>query len=128
MTGDAIAVDASAQGFGIRCAILIGSSLMLVVMMAEVLCRRPGLVLAIAGDRRPGELERQKYEKKDREPAAHGRDCISESLYRKSTAGCARRYPPPADWHPCRRIRPFTWVHCQNSPIRTFGNRRYSTE
>ena len=66
MTGDAIAVDASAQGFGIRCAILIGSSLMLVVMMAEVLCRRPGLVLAIAGDRRPGELERQKNEKKDR--------------------------------------------------------------
>ena len=54
MTGDAIAVDASAQGFGIRCAILIGSSLMLVVMMAEVLCRRPGLVLAIAGHRRPG--------------------------------------------------------------------------
>ena len=128
MTGDAIAVDASAQGFGIRCAILIGSSLMLVVMMAEVLCRRPGLVLAIAGDRRPGELERQKYEKKDREPAAHRRDCISESLCRKSTAGHARRYPPPADSRPCRRTLPSTWLHCQNSTNRTFGNRRYSTE
>ena len=33
---------------------------MLVVMMTEVLCRRPGLVLAIAGHRCPGELERQK--------------------------------------------------------------------
>ena len=100
MTGDAIAVDATTQGFGIRRAILIGSGLMLVVMMTEVLCCRSGLVLAIAGHRRPGELERQKYEKKDREPAAHGRDCISESLYRKSTAGCARRYPPPADMAP----------------------------
>ena len=100
MTGDAIAVDAAPQGFGIRRAILIGSGLMLVVMMTEVLCCRSGLVLAIAGHRRPGELERQKYEKKDREPAAHGRDCISESLYRKSTAGCARRYPPPADMAP----------------------------
>ena len=96
MTGDAIAVDATTQSFGIRCAILIGSSLMLVVMMTEVLCRRPGLVLAIAGHRCPGELERQKNEDEDGKPAAHGRDCISDSLCRKSTAGCARRYPPPA--------------------------------
>ena len=65
MTGGAIAVDASAQGFGIRCAFLIGSGLMLVVMMAEVLRSSPGLVLAIAGHRRPGELEGQKNEKKD---------------------------------------------------------------
>ena len=66
MAGNAIAVDATAQGFGIRRALLIGSGLMLVVMMTDVLCSRPGLVLAIAGHRRPGELERQKNEKKDR--------------------------------------------------------------
>ncbi|MBK7024082.1 MAG: hypothetical protein IPH41_11440 [Sulfuritalea sp.] len=65
MTGDAIAVDATTQCFGIRRALLIGSGLMLVVMMAKVLRSSPGLVLAIAGHRRPGELERQKNEKKD---------------------------------------------------------------
>ena len=77
MTGDAIAVDATTQGFGIRRAILIGSGLMLVVMMTEVLCSHPGLVLAIAGHRRPGELERQENEKENSQPAAHGRDSIS---------------------------------------------------
>ena len=66
MAGDAIAVDATTQGFGIRRALLIGGGLMLVVMMTEVLCSRPGLVLAIASHRGPGELERQKNEKKDR--------------------------------------------------------------
>ena len=65
MTGDAIAVDATTQGFGIRRALMFGSGLMLVVMVAEVLRSRPSLVLAIAGHRRPGELERQKNEKKD---------------------------------------------------------------
>lgn len=78
MTGDAIAVDATSQGFGIRRSLLIGISLMLVVMMTEVLCSRPGLMLAIAGHRRPRELERQENEEEDREPAAHGRDCIRE--------------------------------------------------
>ena len=73
MTGDAIAVDATTQGFGIRRALLIGSGLMLVVMMTKVLCSRPGLVLAITGHRRPGELERQENEKEDGEPAVHGR-------------------------------------------------------
>jgi hypothetical protein len=29
MAGDAIAVNATAQGFGIRCALLVGSGLML---------------------------------------------------------------------------------------------------
>jgi hypothetical protein len=52
---------------------------MLVIVMAEVLRGSPGLVLAIAGHRRPGELERQKNEKKDRQPATHGPDCISEN-------------------------------------------------
>ena len=64
MAGDAIAVDAATQGFGIGRALLI-VGLMLVVMMAEVLRSSPGLVLAIAGHRRPGELEGQKNEKKD---------------------------------------------------------------
>ncbi|MEN9356986.1 MAG: hypothetical protein RL695_1157 [Pseudomonadota bacterium] len=82
MTGDAIAVDAGTQGFvGIRRTLLIGSGLMLVVMMTEVLCSHPGLVLAlvlaIAGHRRPGELERQENEKENSQPAAHGRDSIS---------------------------------------------------
>ena len=72
MTGDAIAVDAATQSFGIRCAPLIGIGLMLVIVMAEVLRGSPGLVLAIAGHRRPGELERQKNEKKDRQPTTHG--------------------------------------------------------
>ena len=64
MAGDAIAVDAATQGFGIgRARLIVG--LMLVVVMTEVLRSRPGLVLAIAGHRRPGELERQKNEKKD---------------------------------------------------------------
>lgn len=81
MTGDAIAVDATTQGFGIRRALLIGSGLMLVVMMTEVLCSRSGFVLAIAGHRCPGELERQKNEDEDGKPAAHGRDCISESHF-----------------------------------------------
>ena len=63
MTGDAIAVDATTQCFGIRRALLIGSGLMLVVMMAKVLRSSPGLVLAIAGHRRPrrtGTAEKQK--------------------------------------------------------------------
>ena len=77
MTGDAIAVDAATQSFGIRCAPLIGIGLMLVIVMAEVLRGSPGLVLAIAGHRRPGELERQENEKENSQPAAHGRDSIS---------------------------------------------------
>jgi|GEM_PF-2325327 len=87
MTGDTIAVDAATQGFGIGRALLI-VGLMLVVVMTEVLRSRPGLVLAIAGHRGPSELERQENEKEDAQPAAHGRDCISDRLYRKSTAGC----------------------------------------
>ena len=90
MAGDAIAVDAATQSFGIRCALLIGSGLMLVIVMAEVLRSRPGLVLAIAGHRCPGELEWQKNEDEDRKPAAHGRDCISVLLrlaYSRSEVG-----------------------------------------
>ena len=78
MTGDAIAVDATTQGFGIRRALMFGSGLMLVVMVAEVLRSRPSLVLAIAGHRRPGELEGQENEQEDGKPAAHGANSISE--------------------------------------------------
>jgi hypothetical protein len=45
---------------------------MLVGMMTEVLRSRPGLVLAIAFHCCPAELEWQKNEKEDGEPAAHG--------------------------------------------------------
>lgn len=65
MTGDAITVDAAGQGFGIWRALKIGGGLMLVVMVTEMLRGRPGLVLAIAGHRRPSKLEGQKNEKKD---------------------------------------------------------------
>lgn len=78
MAGDAIAVDAATQGFGIRCALLICSGLMLVLMMTEVLCSHPGLMLAIAGHCRPAKLERQENEQEDGKPAAHGANSISE--------------------------------------------------
>ena len=71
MTGDAIAVDATTQGFGIRRAILIGSGLMLVVMMTEVLCCRSGLVLAIAGHCRPAKLQRHEHQQKNCQPFTH---------------------------------------------------------
>ena len=71
MAGNTIAVDATTEGFSVRGADVIGIGLMLVVVMTEVLCSRPGLVLAIASRRRPGELERQKNEKKDGKPATH---------------------------------------------------------
>jgi len=87
MTGDAIAVNATAQGFGIRCALLIGSGQMLVLVMTKVLCSVPGLVLAIAGHRCPGKLEWQKNEDEDRKPAAHGPDCISILLKHIAVAG-----------------------------------------
>ena len=72
MAGCAITIDAAAEGFSVRRADVIGVGLMLVIMMAEVLRGRPGLVLAIAGHRCPGELERQENENEDGKPAAHG--------------------------------------------------------
>lgn len=77
MAGYTIAINATTEGFSVRGADVIGSGLMLVVMMTEVLCSRPGLVLAIASHCRPGELERQENEKKDREPTTHGRQFSS---------------------------------------------------
>ena len=77
MAGDAIAVDAATQGFGIGRALLI-VGLMLMVVMTEVLRSRPGLVLAIASDGRPAKLERQENEQEDGKPAAHGANSISE--------------------------------------------------
>jgi hypothetical protein len=39
---------------------VVGIDLMLVFVVADVLCGGTGLMLAIAGNRRPGKLERQK--------------------------------------------------------------------
>ena len=44
---------------------------MAMVMMTQVVRRRPRLVLAIGAHRGPTQLERQKYHEEDREPAAH---------------------------------------------------------
>ena len=78
MAGYTIAINATTEGFSVRGADVIGSGLMLVVMMTEVLCSRPGLVLAIASDGRPAKLERQENEQEDGKPAAHGANSISE--------------------------------------------------
>ncbi len=106
MASRAVPIDTATQGFCIGRATIIGVVLML--MVSKMLGCCASFVLAIAGHRRPGKLERQKNEKKDREPAAHGRDCISDSLCRKPTAGYARRYPPPADLRPSRQTLPST--------------------
>jgi len=90
MAGNAVAVNAATESFGVWRAILISIGLMLVVMMTEVLCRRPGLVLAITSDRRPGKLERQENEQKNGKPAAHGGHCIRALLrlaYSRSEVG-----------------------------------------
>ncbi len=69
MTSRTVAVYAATQGFGVDITALIG--MMLVFMMPKMLSGLTGFVLAIATDRRPGELERQKNEKKDGKPATH---------------------------------------------------------
>lgn len=74
MAGAAVVVDAARQlrvGRAVVC-LRSGIGLMLVFVMAEVLCRPLCFVLAIAGNCRPGELERQEYEQEDGEEAAHG--------------------------------------------------------
>ena len=60
MTSRTVAVYAATQGFGDDITALIG--MMLVFMMPKMLSGLTGFVLAIATDRRPGELERQKSE------------------------------------------------------------------
>lgn len=57
-----------------------GIGLMLVLVMPDVRSARAGFVLAIAAHRSPAELERQQDEKKDRQPATHGRECSDYAL------------------------------------------------
>jgi len=75
MTSRTVTIDAATQRLGIGGIGTLG--LVLVFMMAEMLRGRAGLVLAIACDRRPGELKRQKNEKNDGKPATHVVDSIS---------------------------------------------------
>ena len=75
MTSRTVAIDAATQRLGIGGIGTLG--LVLVFMMAEMLRGRTDLVLAIASDRRPGELKRQENEKDDGKPATHGVDSIS---------------------------------------------------
>ena len=70
MTGRAIRI--AAQGLGrIRAGVLAVGGLVLVRMVAEVLGRGPGFMLAIAGHSRPTELERHEYQQNDGQPFAH---------------------------------------------------------
>lgn len=52
---------------------LAGPRLVLLVVVAQVRRGLPMLVRTIAGDRRPGDLERQQAEQNEGNPAAHGR-------------------------------------------------------
>ena len=70
MTGRAIRI--AAQGLGrIRAGVLAVGRLVLVRMVAEVLGRGPGFMLAITGHSRPTELERQEHQQDDSQPFAH---------------------------------------------------------
>jgi len=75
MTSRTVAVYAATKCLGVGGIGTLG--LVLVFMMAEMLRGRAGLVLAIASDRRPGELKRQENEKNDGKPATHVIDSIS---------------------------------------------------
>ena len=72
MTSRTVAVYAPTKCLGIGGIGTLG--LVLVFMMAEMLRGRTGLVLAIASDRRPGELKRQENEKDDGKPAIPGEE------------------------------------------------------
>lgn len=73
MTNRTVTVYATSQCLGIGRIGTIG--MVLVFMMADMLRGRAGLVLAIASDRRPGKLERQKNEQEDGKPATHDGHC-----------------------------------------------------
>lgn len=73
VTGEAISVYTATQSLGVGG--ISAVRLMLVFMVAEMLRGRAGLVLAIASNRRPGELERQENEKEDGKPATHDGHC-----------------------------------------------------
>ena len=65
MTGATVVVDTASQ-LAVRDTIAVGIGLMLMFVMAEMLRACVCFVLTIASHCRPGELERQKNEKKDR--------------------------------------------------------------
>ncbi len=70
MTGRAIRI--ATQGLGrIRAGILAVGRLVLMRVVAEVLGRSPGFMLAIAGRCRPTELERHEHQQNDGQPFAH---------------------------------------------------------
>lgn len=71
MTGAAIIIDAVRQ-LAVQGAIAVGSSLMLVIVMAEVLRAGIGLMLAIASRQRPRKLEGQENKQEDGKPGTHG--------------------------------------------------------
>ncbi len=79
MTGTTIIVDAAGQ-FRVGNPIVVGIGLMLVLVVTEVLRCGVRFVLAIAGHRRPGELERQKNEQENGKPATHAADSSSHSF------------------------------------------------
>lgn len=54
-------------------AVINGIGPVLVLVVAEVIRRRAGFVLAIDGDRSPTLLERHEHQEENREPAAHWR-------------------------------------------------------
>lgn len=59
-------------------------SLVLMLVVAEVLARHPAFVPAIAGHRRPGELERQQSQHEDCKPTTHCEECSSYKDWRWS--------------------------------------------
>lgn len=70
MTGRAIRI--ATQGLGrIRAGILAVGRLVLMRMVAEVLGRSSGFMLAITGHCRPTELKRQEHQQDDGQPFAH---------------------------------------------------------
>ena len=76
MTGRAIRI--ATQGLGrIRAGILAVGRLVLMRMVAEVLGRGPGFMLAITGHSRPTELERQEHQQDDSQPFAHRGNSIA---------------------------------------------------
>jgi len=70
MTGSAIRITTKDLD-EIRRHVLAVGSLMLMRMVTEVLSYSSGFMLAIAGRRRPTELQRHEYQQKDSQPFAH---------------------------------------------------------
>ena len=71
MAGTAIVVDSGRKIWNCP-ALLIGSSLVLMVVMAEMRSLSSGLMLTICPHRRPTELQWQEDKQQDEKPASHG--------------------------------------------------------